>query len=364
MGRIRVMCSRHLSFRPRVVLRGALAGALTALAVGGAASAFAAHLARIVVSPSKGRSDDIEVIGVGAGTVTLRADAESLSPGRYGLWLGGGTSHVRLGEIVDHDEQTGTVTRRVLGVDQGRPREGPARWDVYFHAGTPGTALGLPFEEVEVDTALGPMAAWSVPPAAGVPADGTWAVLVHGRGATREECLRAVPVLHRLGMPCLVVSYRNDPGAPRSAGGRYHLGDAEWVDVESAVQHVVEAGARDVVLVGWSMGGAIILQTVARSRLADRVRGVVLDSPVINWRDVLDHHARMMRVPSPVGRLSQIVLEHPQARRLIGVDSPLSLSRLDWVSRAAELDLPMLLIHSDDDDFVPAGPSHSLAEAR
>ena len=317
----------------------------------------------MAVSPREGRPDDVEVIGVGDGTVTLRAGVETVVPGRYGLWLDGGTGHARLGEIIDHDEQAGTVTRRLLGVDSGRLREGPARWNGYFYAGTPGSALGLPFTEVAIPSEVGPLPTWYVPAADGVPA-GTWAILVHGRGATREECLRAVPVLRRLGFACLVVSYRNDPGGPRSRGGRYHLGDAEWMDVEAAVLYAIEAGARDVVLVGWSMGGAIALQTISRSWLADRVRAVVLDAPVIDWRHVLDHHARLRGVPSTVGRLSQAVLEHPQARRLAGVESPLSLSRLDWVTRASELKLPVLLIHSEDDEFVPAEPSRRLARAR
>jgi alpha-beta hydrolase superfamily lysophospholipase len=348
----------------RAAARSAMVGVLTAVAAGGALSAAAAYFARRVVSPSEERPDDVEVIGVGAGTVTLRASEETVAPGRYGLWLDGGNGHAQLGEVIDHDEMARTVTRTVIAVDSGRLREGPARWNGYFHAGTPGTALGLPFTEVDVSSEVGPLSAWLVPPADGVPARNTWAVLVHGRGASREECLRAIPVLHRLGFTCLVVSYRNDRGMPRSRGGRYHLGDAEWPDVEAAILHAVSSGAGDVVLVGWSMGGAIVLQTISRSWLADRVRAVILDAPVIDWRDVLDHHARLNRVPTPVGRLSQVVLEHPHARRLAGVDSPLSLGRLDWVTRASELKLPVLLIHSDDDEFVPSGPSRRLAQAR
>jgi alpha-beta hydrolase superfamily lysophospholipase len=348
----------------RGLIGTALAGASVALVAGAAVSAAATYLARRVVSPDAERPDDVQVIGVGAGTVTLRATAETVAPGRYGLWVGGGGGHVRLGDVVDHDEAAGTVTRRVLGTDGGKLREGPARWNQYFYAGTPQEALGLDFVEVELDAGHGPLPAWQVPPPATVPARDTWAVLVHGRGATREECLRAIPVLHRLGFTVLVVSYRNDAGAARSPGGRYHLGDAEWLDVEAAVLHAVEHGARDVVLVGWSMGGAIALQLVSRSWLADRVRAVVLDAPVIDWRDVLEHHARLNRVPGGIGRLSQAVLEHPQARWLAGVDAPVSLDRLDWVRRAEELHLPVLLIHSEDDDFVPAGPSRLLAAAR
>jgi pimeloyl-ACP methyl ester carboxylesterase len=348
----------------QVFIRGAVVGAALAIAGGGIVSAMAAYFARRLVSPTEERPNDVEVIGVGAGTVTLRATVDTVATGRYGLWLDGGQGHARLGAVVDHDEQAGTVTRRVLGVDRGRLREGLARWNGYFHAGTPGTALGLPFTELDIPSDLGPLPAWHVPPAESVPVRGTWAVLVHGRGATREECLRALPVLHRLGFNSLVVSYRNDRGLTHARRGRYHLGESEWLDVEAAVLHAVDAGARDVVLVGWSMGGAIALQTISRSWLADRVRAVVLDAPVIDWRDVLDHHARLNRMPAQVGKLSQAILEHPEARRLVGVETPLSLARLDWVTRASELKLPILLIHSDDDDFVPSGPSRRLAQAR
>jgi len=349
--------------RPSRPVRGALVGASLAVAAGAGVSALATFYARKVVTPDAEKPDDVEVLAVGAGTVTLRATPETIAPGRYGLWLGSDGGHARIGEVIDHDEQARTVTRRLLGLDQGRLREGPARWNQYFYAGTPG-AIGLPFEDVAVPTELGDMPAWFVPAAGGVPTRDTWAILVHGRGATREECLRALPVLHRLGFPALAVSYRNDPGAPRSRGGRYQLGDAEWLDVEAAILVAAERGAVDVVLFGWSMGGAIVLQLVTRSWAADRVRAVVLNAPVLDWRHVLDHHARLNHLPDAVGRLAQAVLQHRSARRLLGVDAPLSLDRMDWVTRAAELRVPLLILHSDDDEFVPAEPSRRLATAR
>jgi len=347
----------------RAAWRGAVAGAAAAGAVGAAAASAAAYFARRVVTPDLERSDDVEVLAVGTGTVTLRADEETCAPGRYGLWLDGGRGHARLGEVVQHDVRAGTVERAVLGVDAGRLRTGAARWNQYFYTGDPGSALGLEHSDIEIATPLGPMPAWLVP-AAGAEGRGRWAVLVHGRGATREECLRALPVLHRIGYTCLVVSYRNDRGAPRSRAGRYHLGDHEWLDVEAAVVHAVEQGAGEVVFVGWSMGAAIALQVANRSWTADRIRGLVLDAPVIDWRSVLSHHARLNRLPPPVGRLGQAMLAHPWGWRLAGVDAPVDLDGMDWVTRAADLRVPVLVLHSEDDETVPCRPSRLLADAR
>jgi len=348
----------------RRALVATLATGVSALAAGAViVVGAAAYFARRVITPDAEVPNDVEVLGVGAGSITLRAAEETVAPGRYGLWLAGG-GHARLGPVLDHDEQARTVTRELISVDRGPMRAGGARWNQYFYAGTPAQALGLDHTDIEIETDLGPMPAWFVPPAAGVPTRETWAVLVHGRGATREEALRALPVLHRLGFRALVVSYRNDPGAPKGTTGRYHLGEAEWADVEAAVLHALDAGASDVVLFGWSMGGAIVLQMISRSWLADRVRAVVLDAPVLDWRDVLRHHARLNNVPDAVGRLSQAVLESRGARRMIGVEQPLDFDRLDWVTRAEELALPILLIHSDDDEFVPSGPSRRLAQTR
>ncbi len=353
-----------------------LAGSAAVVAAGAATLCAASVLARRVVSAQEAeRPHDVHVLGVGAGTLTLRANELTLAPGRYGLWLDAQGGHARLGEVIDHDEQARTVTRRLLGVDAGRLREGPARWNQYFYAGDPTSSLDLPFQRVDVGSDVGALPAWYVPaaalggaaepdaPPARPPTPGRWAVLVHGKGASREECLRALPVLHRLGMPALVVSYRNDVEAP--TGGRsYHLGASEWRDVEAAVLEALQAGARDVVLFGWSMGGAIALQLLDRSWTADRISAVVLDAPVIDWRHVLAHHARVNRVPAVVALLAQALLAHDQARRLVSLEVPLPLDRMDWVARADELSVPILLLHSDDDQFVPSAPSRRLAAAR
>jgi len=348
--------SRRLT-RILVLVGAAVTGALLASV---AVSASAGYFVRRLLVPVRQKVDDTEVLSVGPGTVTIRASDETVAGGRYGLFIGGRATHLQLGEVIRADGPT--VTRTLTAVDMGSMRVGPARWDQYYFAGNPDSALGLGFEAVDLDTAVGKLPAWVVP--SGPVPSRTWAVHIHGRGATREECLRGLTVFHRLDIDSVVPSYRNDIDTPVIPGGRYHLGDTEWADVEPAVRLALARGADRVVVVGWSMGGAIGLQLLSRSRTAGRIAGLVLDAPVLDWQNVLDHQARVNRLPVWVARLGLAALAQKQAGALFGVEGPVDLTRFDWVARANELRTPMLIIHSDDDEFVPSGPSRALANAR
>ncbi len=327
-----------------------------------AVSGLATYFVRRVLTPERNKPDDTAVLSVGPGTVTVRATDETVAPGRFGLHLAGGTGHAQLGDVLRADGPT--VTRSLLRVDEGSMRVGPARWDPYFFTGTPESALGLPTKHLELPGDGGALPVWHVPPSGEGEPSGLWAVHVHGRSATRQECLRALPIFHRLGVTSLVPSYRNDADAPELPGGRYHLGDTEWLDIEATIELALRHGARSILLVGWSMGAAISLQLLARSRTADRVVGAVFDAPVVDWRDVLHHQARVNAFPVWVARLGLALLNQRVARQLFGVDGPVDLSRFDWVARAGELRHPLLLIHSEQDEFVPIGPTRELAEAR
>jgi hypothetical protein len=236
-----------------------VAGASSAAAVGAAVSgslATATYFARKVLTPDHRRPDDTEILAVDADRVTFAVSPETVVPGRYGLWLDGGAGHARVGEILERYGHADTVVRRLISVDRGELTPGSARWNSYYYWTDPLASIGLPYRDVAVEGELGPMPAWLLEPPA---PNGRWAVLVHGRAARREECLRALPVLLRLGFTCLVVTYRNDPTAPPAPDGRYNLGLSEWRDVESALEYAVAAGASGVVLGGWSMGGAVVL---------------------------------------------------------------------------------------------------------
>lgn len=341
-----------------------ITGASSAAVVGAAVSGSlvtATYFARKVLTPDHRRPDDTEILAVGADRVTLALGPETVVPGRYGLWLDGGAGHARVGDILERDDRAGTVVRQLIAVDKGKLTAGPARWNSYYYWTDPVTSMGLPYRDVAVEGELGPMPAWLLEPRQ---PNGRWAVLVHGRAARREECLRALPVLLRLGFTCLVISYRNDPGAPPAPDGRYNLGLSEWRDVESALEYAAAAGASGAVLGGWSMGGAVVLQTLKQTATGDFVDGVFLDAPVVDWGDVLAHHARLHHIPPPLRDLGTLVMGRRATRHLVGVHDPVDVALTNWVARADEIRHRILIQHSVDDEFVPAGPSLALAKAR
>lgn len=325
---------------------------------------LASYFARRVVTPEQDHADDAVILAVDHDTrppsITLLADHESTVPGRYGLWLPGG-GHARVGEVLEHDEEQGRVTRELLGVDRGTVAPGGARWNGAYYLGPPEAALGLPTEFVRVPGDLGELPAWLVRPPQ---ESGTWAILVHGRAATRDEAIRALPVLSELGITALIVSYRNDIGAPPSLDGRYGLGLQEWHDIDAAMAYAVSAGAQELVLFGWSMGGATVLQTLDRSHGSQFVSAAILDGPVVDWGHVFAHQASINRLPTPIGRLGAALLGGRLGRRSVGLREPLDLGLTDWVARADRVRHPLLIIHSEDDDYVPCGPSEALARAR
>ncbi|MCD7100484.1 alpha/beta hydrolase family protein [Pseudoclavibacter sp. 13-3] len=383
------------------VVAGVTGAAAAVVAAGAAASA---HVAREVVTPPRRHSEDVSVQAVWSDAqgllVTLKSTRDSRLagvPGEYSFWFDESRGHAVIGEIVD--QTWDSITRRVLRVDfgvlDGRVRRGRVNGWVWL---TPKSA-GFDAQNVLIDGPLGPNPAWLVAAAPsgrptyaidrpdatdagapehsaeaieasreapGAPADRsqTWVIHVHGRASARPEVIRGLGAVQRLGLTSLVVTYRNDGEATPSADNRYALGETEWEDVEAAIDYAIAHGAKKVFLFGWSMGGAIVLQALARTRHARRIGGVLLESPVVDWGDALAYQADASSVPAPVREFALTLLGRRWATPATGLESPIDLDALNWVARAGELRKPVLLMHSDDDGFVPSGPSRELAAAR
>lgn len=316
------------------------------------------RMARRVVTPAV-RVPDTRILSLdtAAQTITLGRTDDTRLPGRYGLFTSGSESYIKLGSVLAEDERS--VKRKLLTQVGAQSRiSADAAFSGWYY--DQAEQLHLPFSSELIGSPVGPCPAWLFPAGSG----GIWVIQVHGRGTTRAECLRAVPVFHALGITSLVVSYRNDSEAPRSRSGTYALGATEWRDVDAAIGYARRRGAAHIILMGWSMGGAIALQLELNSAHRDAIAGVVLESPVVDWRVVLNHHARLMHVPAAVTGLAIGALQREWAAPLTGAGAAIRFDRLDVLARAAELRHPILILHSDDDGFVPSDASHDLVVAR
>ncbi|MFI2609863.1 alpha/beta hydrolase [Kitasatospora sp. NPDC018619] len=331
-------------------MRWGTAAVVAAAAVGAAALVVGRRASERMVRPEAAvqESGPVLVRGLAPGRVTFTRAPESLRPGRWAVeWADGG--HAVVEEVLGGDEQG--VTRRLVRADRGTLTPGTeVRFTPRVHRGNPTEALGLAFAETAADGELGPMPAWQLDGTRG-----TWVVLVHGPGADREQALPVLPVLDRLGLPALVVTYRGDHGAPASPDGLSHFGETEWRDVEAAVRLALDSGAGKVILYGWSVGATAVLQTVARSVWAPAVRGLVLDSPVLDLSASARRDAARAGFPGVAAELGALAAEGRT-----GVD----LADFGRIAEGTDLRVPTLLLAGREDRIAPFGTAEKLAAAR
>jgi hypothetical protein len=286
--------------------------------------------------------DNIETIAVARGEVVLARTNATARVGVYGLdWPRG---HAIVGAVIKSDGSS--VTRRVLSISGRLAPRVHVGIDPDVWTGDPQSALGLAFRSLTFPDPLGPMPAWLVPGHGS-----TWVIFVHGIDGTREGGLRPLGTLHSLGLPALLIDYRNDAGAPPSPDGHIHLGMTEWRDLSAAAEWAIGHGARKLVLYGDSMGGAIITRFMRVSSLSNRVVALVLDAPVLNWAGVIDHVGSRFHVPFMAPPVRWII----SAR--IGVD----WNALDEIAHASSFHLPILLFQGEDDLLVPPAESQAFA---
>lgn len=335
--------------------------ALTAAAAATVTAAIGVRFARKVVTPPLEREEDVRILGVDRprNEILLAPSDEARMAGRYGFWFDRDAGYARLGDVLDEGPRG--VRRVIESIDFGRlERAQRGRMSGWYHLGP--WELGIPYENVAIQTPVGPAPAWHVP--AEEPG-GDWVIQVHGWGARRPEGLRAVAPARAQGWDTLLISYRNDGEAPASGDGRFGLGSTEWRDVEAAVAYAKERGARRIVLMGWSMGGGTVLQAMLRSpSVAEAVCGLILESPAVDWADILRFQGTLYRLPAEFAVVVSRVLRDRLGSGLAGLAEPIDLAELDAADRADELAVPMLLLHSVDDGFVPIDGSRRLAEAR
>ena len=334
---------------------GVLGVAIIALTAGAIFYGF--HLSNLVRDGSLSSQHttppfDIVATNPGDGSVTLRAmdersDAMDLRhEGVFGIVTANGYGQV--GPILEAGD--GYAVREYTPLTATIGAADAARLDIYAYPDNPKTAHGLAYKQVHYHSELGECPAWFVPGSSK-----TWVVFAHGRGAHPNEALRIMPALVEARLPILAFNYRNDEDAPKSDDRQHWLGLTEWRDLEAAMQYGLENGAEDFLLFGYSMGGGMCLNLLYESELAERVRGVVLNSPLLDFGGTLDFVGQVRGYPSLIVRFGKMV-----GALRFGID----WQRMNYLNRASELRTSILILHGEDDDLVPAPLSQVLARAR
>jgi uncharacterized protein len=251
--------------------------------------------------------------------------------------------------LLNHLTVPGTVDWS--GADNPNPPTDPF---ALGYRGDPAAALGLPFETVAYPTELGPAEAWLVP---GTRAGAPWAIYVHGIGGIRENGYRQLAALNEAGLTTLMITYRNDRGAPVSPRPLHAFGTTEWADLDAAVTWALGQGAPSVIIAGDSMGGAITGQFLRHSAQADRVDAILLDAPALDLHRVVAATLEQLNLPlaSELARAGISLFDFTHGSTLGDADT-----RPEFIRYPG----PLFLAHGSADTLVPVEISDELVPLR
>ena len=207
-----------------------------------------------------------------------------------------------------------------------------------------------PYERVSIVSADGlRLAGRYYPAAAGAPL----VIGCHGyRGTPSRDFSAGAAIYRGMGCALLLIEERGQCG---SAGHTITFGAMEKFDVLLWIRWAAERfGDIPILLGGISMGAATVLMASSLG-LPENVRGIIADCPYTSAEDILHSVARKMRLPA--------ALVVPLLRRSAALFGRADLAQADALSAVKDAKVPILLIHGEDDRFVPCDMSRAIAAA-
>ena len=236
----------------------------------------------------------------------------------------------------------------VIGYAVARQLSSPVRQPVER---TPAD-VGLDYGEVVVPSGDGlTLGAWWVGRADSPRA----AVLVHGWGGDRSDfaVIETALVYERAGFNVLMLNLR---AHGESEGDRVTVGYREVRDVRGALSWLEERGfnPEGVVLHGWSMGGAAVVQAAPSTGVAAVVEEAAYADLVPLLRERIPEASGLPAFFTP-----GILL---MGRLLLGIDA-WAVRPLEEAGQLYREGVPFMIIHSRDDEIVPFEHAGLLADA-
>jgi pimeloyl-ACP methyl ester carboxylesterase len=212
--------------------------------------------------------------------------------------------------------------------------------------------VGLDYREVGLQSSDGlPLGAWWV----GRDGSSRAAVLVHGWGGDRSDLhiVETALVYHRAGFNVLMLDLR---AHGESEGDRITVGYREARDVRGALSWLERRGfdLQDVVLHGWSLGGAAVVQAAPGTGVA----AVVEEASYADLVPLL--HERLPEVSGLPAFFNPGILL--MGRLFLGID-PWAVRPVEEAGQLYREGVPFMIIHSRDDEMIPFAHAESLAAA-
>ncbi len=302
-------------------------------------------------------SYDWEVTASG-GSISLLGTEGTDQAGEAGLsgirWDGGSGQSSGLVSSTEGDD--GFVDVRSMETGSAVPPVGTdVNVDFYYWHGTPLETIGVPFTEVEYRSDVGNFPAWYI---AGD--TDTWAIVVHGKGGTRDEATRMIPALVDRGYHILIITYRNDVGEARDPSGRFTYGASDWYDIDQAVDYAEQNGADRHVLVGYSYAGSMIASYLVKD--LNDTSAVILDSPVLSFSDTVDFRASRSNLPLLPFKVPQLLTDG--AKWIASWRFDIDWDATNYLLQTNRMHPPMLIFHGSNDISVPIETSRELADLR
>jgi uncharacterized protein len=211
-------------------------------------------------------------------------------------------------------------------------------------------SVGLDYDDVEVLSTDGiGLGSWWVP----AEDAGKAAVLVPGWGGFKfeEHLLQTLPVYHEAGYSLLVLDLR---AQGESGGKRRTLGYREVRDVRGALAWLRRRGyaLEQVVLHGWSMGGATALRAAPGTGVAAVVEEAGYGDLPLLLRGKIPEFVPFGRMLEPAILLAGKLFPDFDYREVVPKREAAMLSSEG---------VPLFIIHSTDDEIVPYEQAKILA---
>lgn len=162
------------------------------------------------------------------------------------------------------------------------------------------------------------------------------------------------PLAMKLGFNVIMIDQR---AHGESEGKTISFGCNESSDLIGWINYVRKnyGNEREVMLFGISMGAATVLLTASREDLPDNVVSAIADCPFASARKIICKVMRDLKISPriiyPFARLGAIIFG--------GFDP----EGADGEAAAKNIKIPLLLIHGEDDSFVPCDMSRDIQKA-